>query len=322
MPSNRVPTTAPQLSDFRTSPLEFVRMLYASFLQGLFNSAPPGSYHWEPDETTEIFITDENPLKAEKMGARPAITLARGPVQAHSLGFDDMEAYSFSTGSKTKSILVPGTMTIHCCSRNDLECERLAWVCFEQIWANREILMQAGLFEVGRGAVVGAPSPAGSIIQNDGGEEFYVVSVTSPFQFNRTTKVTPLGRRIIQGIELALRARLLTTEQQRPRPHVPATTSGGLALSIQGCPPDVDEGYSDAGGHTPNPGSEAPSLPLVPHPMNPTQLVRVRSTKPNAPGVKPPSIGGRRLPISTTTVEESCGNEMDPHVTSTSKVKA
>ena len=321
MPSNRVPTTAPQLSDFRTSPLEFVRMLYVSFLQGLFNAAPPGSYHWEPSEDSEIFISDENPLKADRLGARPAITVSRGPVQAHSLGFDDMENYNFASGSKTKSILVPGTMTIHCCSRNELECERLAWVCFEQIWANREILMQAGLFEVGRGAVVGAPSPAGSIIQNDSGEEFYVVSVTSPFQFNRTTKVTPLGRRILQGIELALQARVLSASQQRARDCEPGTTNAEPPFSFEGCMPDPNEGYSDAGGHTPNPGAEAPKLPLVPHPMNPAQLVRVRSTKPNCPGVKPPSIGGRRLPISTTTVEESCGNEMDPHVTSTSTVK-
>lgn len=296
-------------------------MLYVTFLQGLFNAAPPGSYHWEPTEDSEIFITDENPINAERIGSRPGISVQRNPVQMHSLGFDDMENYSFDTGAKTKSILVPGTMTIHCLSRKDLECDRIAWVVFEQLWANREILMQAGLFEVGRGSVVGAPSPAGSIVSNDSGDEFYVVSVTSPFQFNRTTKVTPLGKQIVRGIELALQARMLTVAQQRPNDCVTASPGADPPVQVQGCLPDAYEGISDAHGFDPNPGHDSPRLPLVPHPLNPTQLVRVRSTKPNCPAVKPPSIGGRRLPISTTTVEESCGNETDPHVTSTSTVK-
>jgi hypothetical protein len=296
-------------------------MLYVSFVQGLFNSAPKGAYHWEPDETSEIYISDENKLKSETIGQRPAVTMSRGPVQPHGLGFDDMEKYDMATGSKTKSTLVPGTMTIHCVSRNDIECERIAWVIWEQIWANREILLQAGMFEIGRGAVIGAPSPAGSIVQCDAGEEWYLVSVASPFQFNRTTKVTPLGRRIVRGIELALRARALTAAQQRPNDCLPGTAGVDLPFRIDGCLPDPDEGYSDAGGSTPNPGEAAPKLPRVPHPMNPTQTVSIRSSKPNCPAIRPPSIGGRPLPITTAPVEESCGNDMDPHVSPTSTVK-
>ncbi len=296
-------------------------MLYVSFIQGLFNAAPTGHYHWEPTEDSEIFVSDENPINAERIGARPAITVTRGPVQAHSLGFDDMEDYSFASGAKTKSMLIPGVMTIHCCSRSDLECERLAWVIFEQIWANREILLQSGLFEVGRGGVVGAPSPAGSIVQNDNGAEFYVVSVTSPFQFNRSVRTTPLGKKIVKGIQLALNARLLTVAQQRPKECLPGTVNAELPYKVEGCPPEPFVNFSDAGGHTPNPGDEAPRLPRVPHPMNPAQQVTIRSSRPNCPAVKPPSIGGRSLPLSTTRVEESCGTETDPHVTSTSTVK-
>lgn len=321
MPSNRVPTTTPQLSDFRTSPLEFVRMLYVSFLQGLFNSAPPGSYHWEPDETTEIHITDENPIKTNSIGARPAVTVSRGPVQPYGLGFDDMEKYDMATGAKTKSTLIPGTMTIHCVSRVDLECERIAWVIWEQIWANREILLQAGLFEVGRGANIGAPSPAGSIVQCDAGEEWYLVSINSPFQFNRSTKVTPLGKRIVQGINLSLRARARTVAQQRPRGDEPSSDGADLPFEIEGFLANPDEEYSDADGSTPSAGNNAPSLPRVPHPLNPTQTVSIRSSRANGMAIRPPSIGGRALPITTAPVEESGGTDMDPHVTSTSTVK-
>jgi hypothetical protein len=311
VPSNRIPTTGPQDSDFRNSPLEYVRVLYVRFIQGLFNAAPPGYYHWEPTEDSEIYISDENPMKAETIGKRPAIAVSRGPAQFHSLGLDDMESYNMQTGQKKKSVLVPGTMTINCCSRADLECDRLAWVVAEQLWANRELLLKLGFFEVGRQPVIGAPSPAGSIVQADAGDEWYVTSVTCPWQFNRTTVVTPLGERILQGIDLAMRT----------RPAVVRQGGHGEGVDIHACPPPPFSPASDVYGGTPDPtASSPPALPRVPHPMNPAQTVRIRSSKPNSPAVKPPSIGGRTLPISTTPVEESCGNDTDPRG-STSTVK-
>lgn len=281
-----------------------------------------GHYHWEPSETSEIYISGENPIRASTIGQRPAIAVARGTAQFYSLGLDDMETYNFQTGQKRKSVLVPGTMAVHCCSRNDLECDRIAFVVAEQLWAHRELLMKAGFFEIGRQPVFGAPSPAGSIVQNDGGEEWYVTTVTCPWQFNRSVQVTPLGNRILQGIDLAIRAQMKTVEQQRTRECVPESPNGAdYPYSVQGCPPAAFSPASDINGHTPNPGYDAPKLPVAPHPLNPAQTVRIRSSKPNCPAVKPPSMGGRPLPISTTSVEESCGNQMDPHVTSTSTVK-
>jgi len=321
MPSSRIPTTSLQGSDFRNSPLEHIRILYVQFLQGLFWAAPPGHYHWEPDETTEIFISDENPLKADIIGNRPAIAVSRGPAQFQSLGFDDMDDYDFQSGAKKKSVLVPGTMTLHCVSRVDLECDRIAWVVAEQLWANRELLLRAGFFEVGRQPMIGAPSPAGSIVQADQGEEWYVTSVTCPWQFNRTTVVTPLGKEIIKGVELAMRARIRTVGQQKPRGQEGSTGGADVPVNIQVCPPPPFSPASDVYGGTPQAGAPTPYLPKVPHPLNPAQMVTVRSVRPNSQAVNQPSIGGRALPIPAAPVEESCGIEADPHVTSTSTVK-
>lgn len=320
MAATRAPLTdsIPDVN-FRDDPLTMVKTLYIRFIQGLFHAAPVGAYHWEPGESSEIVITDENPIKPEIIGVRPCISVTRGPVQFFSLGLDDMLSYNFQTGQKNKSVIVPGTVTINCCSRVDIECDRLAFIVAEQLWANREILMKLGFFEIGRQPSIGAPTPAGSIISGDNGDEWYVVSVTCPFQFTRTTSVTPLGAKIVQGINLSLQAALRATGGSC---GVPSTPGAEYPTFSQGCPPaSFAPDASDVGGHTPNPGFGAPVLPVVPHPLNPAQMVVVRSVRPACPAVRPPAIGGRSIPISTSVVEESCGKQTDAHVTDTSTVK-
>jgi hypothetical protein len=113
----------------RYNPLRFVREAYVRFIQGLFYMAPKGWYHWELDlEETEIVVTDENPIKVDTLGKRPCITCTRGPIAMFTLGLDDMLQYDMRTGARKKSILLPGTMSINCCSRVSLEAEQLSQV--------------------------------------------------------------------------------------------------------------------------------------------------------------------------------------------------
>ena len=284
-------------NSFKYSPLEQVRTLYVGFCQGLFAAAPPGTYHWTPAlEDTEIVITDESPVHVDTVGKRPALSFTRGPVQSFSLGQDDMLSYDFETGKKKKSILVPGTMSINCCSRSDLECERLAWIVAEQLWLHREMLMKAGFFEIGRQFVVGSPSPAGSIVAGDSADEWVCTTVTSPFQFYRTSQITPLGKEILGGINLKFSA------------TAPAVSMQGPVASTDGADPPA------------NVSSTAPGMgpQMVPHPLNPAQMVTVRSTRPYAPALRPPAMGGRAIPIQRTVVEQSQGPATV--VTSTTKV--
>src|SRR5690606_27812865 len=107
-------------SSFKRNPLHQVRVLYVSYVRGLFAQAQPGQYHWCDGEESEIFISDEAPVDASSVGQRPAISFTRSAVQFSSLGHDDFLKYDFETGRKTKSVLVPGVMSINCCSSNDL----------------------------------------------------------------------------------------------------------------------------------------------------------------------------------------------------------
>lgn len=270
-------------SSFKYSPLEQVRTLYVGFCQGLFAAAPRGTYHWDPSlEQTEIIITDENPINVEVVGMRPAISFSRGPVQSYSLGNDDMLTYDMATGKKQKSILVPGTMSVNCCSRSDLESERLAWIVAEQLWLHREMLMRAGFFEIGRQFIVGAPSTAGSIVAGDSADEWYATTISSPFQFYRTSQITPLGQHILEGVTLQLSATRPLVQEQGPV----ATTGSGTTQKVTTSAPGV-------------------SSPRVPHPLNPAQMVTVTSSRPYGPALRPASIGGRAIPIRSIDVEES-----------------
>lgn len=289
-------------ASFRYSPLHHVRSLYLQFVQGLFYTAPAGQFHWEEDtQKTEIIITGESPLHVDTLNDRPGIAFTRAPVGVGHLGFDDMLSFDLTTGRKVKTMLIPGTMVINCCSRVDLESEYLAWVVFEHLWLLRDILMKAGFYDIGRNLQLSAPSKPGDIVAGDGADEWFCTSVTSPYHFPRMSSLTPLNQQIIREIQLRLGL-------NRPAPLRPGIPVPGY--------PTVDPPYqSDVFPPPPyTPAAGSPNtrtlqnlggLPTAPHPLNPAQTVVVRSIRADQPGLRPPSIGGRSLPISSASVEES-----------------
>lgn len=309
MSAASVHETAPQAgfpsSSFKYTPLRHVRVLFVSFIQGLFKAAPAGCYHWDSDaDQSEIFITNENTINVDKIGSRPAISCTRGSVKFYSLGMDDMEFFDFRTEKKTKNVLVPGTMSINCCSRNDIESDDIAWVVAEHIWLLRDLLLKEGFFEIGRQPVIGSPSQAGNVVTNDEGQEWYCTPVTIPFQFYRQSQFTPLGRRIARSIELNLQ----TNSQKRVGTGGPAQAGHEYPLNVRRCfPQSFAPDASDARGGTPDPAgtSNVFPLPKVPHPLNPSAVVTVRSVRPNKPGIRPPGMGGVVLPIRDPCEGES-----------------
>jgi hypothetical protein len=177
---------------------------------------------------------------------------------------------------------------------------------------HRELLMSAGFFEIGRQPAIGSPGAPGSVISGDSADEWSVTSVTCPFQFQRTSQRSPLGARIIQGINLALHERVQRVDQQ----YSGVNGHGGPISTAQANPPFEIERFrpppfasaaSDVYGGTPVPGGRAESLPLVPHPLNPSQLVTIRSARPNSPAVRPPGMGGRPIPIARIGVKDLVG---------------
>lgn len=296
------------LGSFKDEPLMQLRVLYNAFVKGLFRAAPKGAYHWTEGDDSEIYITDEHPVKAEAIGARPAISFTRSAVQFFSLGQDDMLEYKFDTGRKTKVVLIPGTMSINCSSRSDIESERLAWVVAEHLWLLRNVLIGTDLFyEIGRQPQISAPSPAEGVVTNDGGDEWYVTTVSSPFQFPRMSQTTPLNRVVVEAIELQIQMQLqyLRRTNQGGPAFGPNGVEPPLHIREQG-PPAFFPEASDARGRTPDPGGRLPPPPTyATHPLDPARTVVVRSIHPFRPGLRPPSMGGRAIPIADSHVEES-----------------
>lgn len=266
-------------SSFRFNPLQHVRWVFTRFVQGLFYYCPRGQYHWEPSlDDSEIFITDENPVDVDAVHGRPVITFTRAPVQFYSLGFDDMVRYNLRTGSKMKSVLIPGTMSINVCAKNDLESENLAWAVAEHIWLLRDMLQrEGGFFDIGRNLQVGSPSPPGKIIAGDSAKEWFCTTILSPYHFQRTSQLSPLGQRVARGFEASLSPRLDSIPNNSP------VTAVGVADQT----PSFD------------------GLPRVPHPLNPNRQVVVRQVRPYSPLLRPPSIGATVLPIQGSSVEQS-----------------
>lgn len=293
-------------SSFKYTPLRHVRVLFIRFVQGLFHGAPPGAYHWEADEEkTELLVTNENRLDPEVLMHRPAVSLTRGPIQFYSTGIDDLYKYESDIDRKTKDILVPGTMMLNCLSRSMLESEDLAWIVAEHLWLLRDLLMKAGFFDVGRAIQIGSPSPAGSLVANDQGDEFTVTAITVPYQFARTSSFTPLGQHIVSNIRQELS---LATPPRVYSAGPPRGFGGDFEVPVQvvACPPppfapDAADNY----GRTPDPaGARQVFLPKQPHPLNPAVTVRVRTVRPYGPGVRFPNVG-QSVPIPDPCVKES-----------------
>jgi hypothetical protein len=307
--SSSVPHTRDRQSftgtSFKSTPLEQVRTVIIAFVQGLFNAAPLNSYHWESEEErTEIIIRDENPIHVEKVGQRPALSFTLGNTQFYSVGMDDLIDYKFSSGQKTKGILAPGVMSINCCSRVDIEAHNLAWIIAEHIWLLRELLLRQGFFEIGRGINISPPSPAGSIVAGDSSDEWVCSTISVPWQFARTSAFTPLGRKIVENIETFLSTRAQQPVESKGWPSDPS----GFPFNIHECPPaSFAPQASDSRGGTPDPaGNKSNPLPRVPHPLNPSKTVVVRTVRPNRAGLRRSSSGrAPALPIDDQCVEKS-----------------
>lgn len=304
--SSRISKTEPRgafpASSLKYNPLRHIRYLYTTFVQGLFANACPGNYQWRANlEDTEIVIMSESPLKLETLNDRPGITFTRAPVAFSHMGFDDMLRFDAQTGRKTKGVLIPGTMVINCCSRNDLESEYLAWIVSEHLWLLRDLLMKAGFYDVGRNLQISAPSKGGDIVAGDQSDEWFCTSIQSPFHFQRTSEFTPLDQTIIRDVRLRLG---LDTPPliALPAKFPSAPGSPDFPAEIDVLPPSPA-----VPGMNPNVRREdnLAGLPLVPHPLNPAVLVKVRTVGANSPTVRHPGIGMRVLPISGATVEQS-----------------
>lgn len=289
-------------SSFKYTPLRQVRVLFVKFVQGLFYYSPRGAYHWDPDEAqSEIVITAESRIDPKTINKRPAITFTRGPVQYYGLGIDDLLSYELDIEKRTRAALIPGTMTINCISRVMLESEGIAGVVAEHIWLLRDLLMRAGFYDIGRSPSIGSPTQAGSVVMNDSGDEFTVTPVSVPFQFPRTSAVTPLAKKIVQAIN-----QTISTETKTASSDGWAFSDHEFPVNVHECPPDsFAPQATDTYARTPDPaGTRQVFLSKQPHPLNPAVTVKVRTVRSSAKPIRLPASSDA-VPIPDPCVKES-----------------
>lgn len=267
---------------FSQRPLLALRRSFVGFVQGLFGLNPPGFFHWDiENETSEILITDEHPLKTTQLNVRPGVTFTRGPLQFNRLGVNDMATYDLETETIRKTTLVAGVMHINCCARIDIEADDIAWHIAEHIWLLRkELIANNKFFDISSMPAVGAPSPPGSLVEGDGGDELICTTVVVPFQFVRTGQITPNNRDILKHIDFDFNV------TQHDGTSVPVVSRGTRAPNFY------------AAQNT-KPKGDPALIGMHVTPMNnPLQVITSGS-------VILPYFSGRAVPISSGSVEES-----------------
>ena len=134
--------------------LRFMENAILGFLQAVFSQFPAGSdpkgFHWAPTpDTTEIFIEGRRTDNLVDVDVRPKIVVARGPVSWNKTHIGNL------VGSKNMSIekrkyasIYSGTVGISCFSREDLEADHLAQLCFDMVEAFQFKLHKYGFLSI------------------------------------------------------------------------------------------------------------------------------------------------------------------------------
>jgi hypothetical protein len=202
-------------------PLYYYTRVFLTFLQGLFEQFPEGSYRWSDDEKlSEIGITDQVPVPRSRVDQRPMIVVMRGPAQFANLTLDQMRKLDSMSGEKERTDLVSCTMTLNVIAKNGVECQRIAWIVFRHLRTFKTLIQKHGIHKIGDDLQLGPESPPGSFVE-ESDPKYVMVSVFAPFHFQWTERTRPLDAPLLRAVEARLRSALL--------PAAATTTEGSVA---------------------------------------------------------------------------------------------
>lgn len=127
----------------------FLKRTALEFLQILFNTRPPGSFHYDQDDTkSDILIADVHSVDTKAVGVRPAIIAVRGPLNWQDVGIGSIEHRDQSTGDYTINGLIIGSLALSCISREGLEAEQIGHLVFNSFKMFRPVLQKYGFFQI------------------------------------------------------------------------------------------------------------------------------------------------------------------------------
>jgi len=174
----------------------FLKRTALEFMQILFGTRASGSFHYDPDDTkTDIQIADINAADLTAINLRPAIIVARGPMnwQGLGLGNNAVEGVNMRTGDTTYNDLLVGSLSISCISREGIEAEQIAHLVFNSFKFFTPTLRKRGFFTI-RSLNIGGES----LVEQEGSsDETYIVPIYITAQVQeRWTLSTDAARKL------------------------------------------------------------------------------------------------------------------------------
>ena len=153
----------------------FLKRTAIEFLQVLFSTRAPGSYHYDQDDSqTEIQICDQHSLDLEAINVRPSIVGVRGPLSGQNMGLggNNTQAQNRLTGNTTLTDLLIGSVAFSCVSREGTEAERLASLVFNSFKYFAKPLRTYGFFHI-KSLNIGGET----VVEQEGYEDLFLVPV-------------------------------------------------------------------------------------------------------------------------------------------------
>lgn len=184
----------------------FLKRTALEFLQILFGTRPPGSFHYDPDDTkTDIQIADINAADLSAINLRPAIIVARGPMswQGFGLGGSSTESLDMPTGDRVYSDLLNGSISISCISNQGIEAEQIAYLVLNSFKFFTPTLRKRGFFTI-KSLNIGGES----LVESEGStDETYIVPIYVTAQIQERwglsdTVARKLEKLIIEGLSI------------------------------------------------------------------------------------------------------------------------
>jgi len=221
------------ISSWAVNPILHAERLAILFFQKLFESAPPGSFRFNREESSsELRITSNFPVNQEVLEKMPVIVVNVSAVGFQGLGMDQLLYEQMSTGARTHVDLCTGYLFVNCLAKERYESMMLAWFCAVHLWALRRILMKCGFHDVGQRIQVNPPSDPGQLVQGATWPEVINTNIATPMAFHYGVTVTEKMTHVLRSIELAL-----TAAPDPSQRHTPMINMGGRGT-----------GYVQAGG--------------------------------------------------------------------------
>ena len=190
--SSKVKTGSPDLHGKQRDRLYQATRGYTAFLQALFASRPPGNLRWSfNDEESELLITGETPVNIDTPHKRPIISVVRGQSGWDGSSRDGLQQLSLSSADKTFTDTTSGTMVMNCLSKEPVEAQYLAWLCFTHTRLFKEVIQKHGrLHSIANHLQIGPVTPPGNVVRGSSASEWRLVQVYSPFQVRSAFRVS------------------------------------------------------------------------------------------------------------------------------------